>query len=98
MTTTTKLLGVSLAGIVAGLLFVTGIVNVQAVVAFYIALPLGAVFFGLFLISKMLEREVGLYDAEQQAKLAFQQVAATKLPAAARACAVPTNAHASSVH
>jgi hypothetical protein len=29
--------------------------------------PLGAVFFGLFLISKVLEKETALFDAEQQA-------------------------------
>lgn len=34
-----------------------------------IALPLGAVCFGLFLTSKMLERETALYDQEQEQRM-----------------------------
>jgi len=36
----------------------------------YTFLPLGAVFFGLFLISMVLEKEGSLYDQEQRATLA----------------------------
>jgi hypothetical protein len=45
-------------GFGTGFVFVTGLVNVGELAALYITLPFGAVFFGLFLISKMLEREV----------------------------------------
>jgi hypothetical protein len=34
-----------------------------------LALPLGAVFFGLFLIAKVLEKETALFDEEQRAHL-----------------------------
>jgi hypothetical protein len=84
MTTTTKLLCISLASLVVGLAFVTGIVNVQNTAAFYVALPLGAVFLGLFLISKLLEKEASLYDAEQRTDPAFRKVEAIKPPAADR--------------
>jgi hypothetical protein len=65
--TTTNLLSISIACFILGLAFVTGLVNAQSMVALYVALPLGAVFFGLFLISRMLEKEVSLYDDEHQA-------------------------------
>jgi hypothetical protein len=34
---------------------------------FYTVLPLGAVFFGLFLIAKVLEKETQVYDEEHKA-------------------------------
>lgn len=43
-----------------------------------IALPLGAVCFGLFLISKMLEHETALYDEEQQKKMALAERSANR--------------------
>ena len=65
MTKTTKtLLALALGGTVAGLVFASGLIDVQEFSALYIALPLGAVFFGLFLISRMLEREAQLFDQE----------------------------------
>ena len=67
--TTKILLGLSLAGLLLGTVFATGLVNAENVVALYTALPLGAVFFGLFLISLMLEKEGALFDLEQQALL-----------------------------
>jgi hypothetical protein len=70
---TKKLLIIAVAGLVLGLAFVTGIVNVQNTVAFYVALPLGAVSLGLFLLFRILEKEAALYDQEQQANPAFQQ-------------------------
>jgi hypothetical protein len=71
--TTKTLLTLSLVGLVSGLIFVTGIVNVENAVAWYITLPMGAIFFGLFLISKLLEKEVALHDAEQALMLASAQ-------------------------
>jgi hypothetical protein len=65
MTKTTKnLLILSIVCLALGLVFVTGIINVQNVVALYVALPAGAIFFGLFLIFRMLEKEALLYDEE----------------------------------
>ena len=58
MTRMTKgLLALSILGIGLGIVFVTGLINVERQVAFYVTLPFGAVFLGLFLISKMLEHE-----------------------------------------
>lgn len=68
MTKTTKnLLGISIACLIIGLAFATGILNAQDVAALHIFLPLGAVFLGLFLIFRMLEKESALYDQEQEA-------------------------------
>src|SRR6059036_1123975 len=70
---TQTLLTVSLAGLIAGLAFVTGLVNVQNAVALYVALPAGAIFFGLFLIAKLLEKETAQYDAEQRTLRAYAE-------------------------
>jgi hypothetical protein len=73
MTKTTKiLLGLSVVGIGSGLVFVSGLINVQANVAYYVSLPAGAILFGLFLISVLLEKETALFDAEH---LAYSQPA-----------------------
>ena len=64
---TKTLLVLSCIGLVSGLIFVTGLVNVGNLSFLYVALPSGAIFFGLFLISKLLEKEVALHDAEIQA-------------------------------
>ncbi len=60
MTTQTRiLLAVSIGGFVLG---ATG--------AFWsVGMPVGAVFFGLFLISKLLEKEVARFDEEQRSRL-----------------------------
>ena len=64
--TTKTLLIVSLAGLVVGTAFVTGLLPVENLVALYVVLPLGAVFFGLFLISLVLEKEDALFDNDQR--------------------------------
>jgi hypothetical protein len=49
--------------------------------------PLGAVFFGLFLISKVLEKEVALFNEEEQLRFTLAQqntTAARKAPRAER--------------
>ena len=74
---TKTLLIVSLAGLIAGLAFVTGLVNVRTAVWLYVALPTGAICFGLFLIAKLLEQETAQYDAEQRTL----QAAAARLSA-----------------
>ena len=68
MTRTTKsLLIISVVCLLAGMAFVTGLINVEKASGLYVALPFGAIFFGLFLLSKMLEKESAHYDAEQRA-------------------------------
>jgi hypothetical protein len=79
---TKTLLAISLVGLVAGFAFVTGFVNVGNVAALYIVLPAGAVFFGLFLISKLLEKESARYDAELGALLKTARQLDTSRPAA----------------
>lgn len=76
--TTKALLTISIASLVVGLAFVTGIVNVQNTVALYVVLPLGAVFFGLFLVFRIFENEALLYDQEQQAHPALRVKAASE--------------------
>ena len=73
MTKLTKmLLGISIAGFGSGLLFVTGLINVQDGVFWYVTLPAGAIFLGLFLISLFLEKEAAQFDLEE--RLAFARV------------------------
>lgn len=74
--TTTNLLWIAIACLGTGLAFVTGIVNAQNMVALYVALPLGAVFLGLHLIFRILEKEASLYDDEQHAHSEVKQAAA----------------------
>jgi hypothetical protein len=68
---------ISIVCLAAGLAFVTGIVNVQNAVALYVALPAGAIVFGLFMIFKVLEKEALLYDEEQRTRQASGKSPAT---------------------
>ena len=79
---TKTLLGLSIFGIVAGLFFVSGVLKIDNA-AFFVVLPAGAIFFGLFLISLVLEKETALYNQEQEQCFAMAQKAAT--PAGRRA-------------
>jgi len=74
---TKGLLYAAVAGLVSGLLFVTGVVDAHGVVTFYILLPAGAIFLGLFMISLVLEKETALFDQEHSLA-----VAATSAPLA----------------
>jgi hypothetical protein len=53
-------------GLITGLVFSTDLINVQNMPFCFVALPLGAIFAGLFLISRMLENEIALYDEEHK--------------------------------
>jgi hypothetical protein len=77
--TTKTLLVLALAGLVSGMVFVTGLINVENMVALYAALPAGAILFGLFLISRMLEKETARYDQEQGDSLAAANAANSNL-------------------
>jgi hypothetical protein len=93
MTKTTKnLLILSIVCLLLGLLFVTGILNAQSMVALYVTLPLGAVFFGLFLIFRMLGKESSLYDEEQKEHSVFKAVKANAI-ASEKGCGCSSPAH-----
>jgi hypothetical protein len=61
-----KLFILSVVSIILGLAFVTNIINVQSIAALYVALPLGAIFLGMALMFRSFEKEMSLYDQEQQ--------------------------------
>ncbi len=64
---TKLMLGLLIANTVAAALFLTGVVDVSKVPGFYLAFPLAAIFYGLFLIGHALDKEVAAFDAEQGA-------------------------------
>jgi hypothetical protein len=71
MTKITKMfLGVSLVGFALGF---TGVL-------WGIGTPVGAIFFGLFLISKLLEKEAALFDEECQQRLVHAEREKTSAP------------------
>ncbi|HEV2391932.1 MAG TPA: hypothetical protein VG146_06165 [Verrucomicrobiae bacterium] len=51
--------------LVAGLVINIGLVNTRGYDALYIIFPVGAVFAGLFLIARMLEKESARFDEDQ---------------------------------
>jgi hypothetical protein len=72
MTTLSKsLLVVSTTGFVAGIIIDFGGFNLNP--SWTLALPTGAIFYGLFLISFMLEKEVAKFDEEEAGKLQLIQ-------------------------
>jgi hypothetical protein len=72
MTTLSKsLLAVSVTGLVAGSDINFGGFNLNP--AWTVVLPFGAVFYGLFLISFMLEKEVAKFDEEEAEELRLIQ-------------------------
>jgi hypothetical protein len=60
-------------------------------VGWTVAMPLGAVCFGLFLVTLLLQREVALFDAEERARLELGERFAPR-PASAVASTVATSA------
>jgi hypothetical protein len=61
---TKLLLVLALMGLGSGLIFASGLVQVKDLPGLYATLPVGAICFGLFLISLMLEKESALFDEE----------------------------------
>ena len=53
--------------VIASALFLTGIVNVSLLPGLYVVFPLAAIFYGMFLICRMLEKDVAQFDAEHSA-------------------------------
>jgi|ERR1043166_465801 ABC-type microcin C transport system permease subunit YejB len=84
--TTKTLLVLAVIGLVSGFVFVTGMVKVGDSVAWYITLPMGAIFLGLFLISKLLEKEVALHDMEQATVIASPQKVTAGASAIVKPC------------
>src|SRR5712671_1974992 len=84
MTKLTKfILGVAVTGLASGLLIVTGVINVGDTVGWYLTLPAGAVFSGLFMICLMLEKESARFDAEHRAHPAAKPGDRSAKPSAA---------------
>lgn len=83
MSTQTKvLLGLGVIGLAAGTLVSTNAIKPPIASASYVLLPVGAIFFGLFLVSRILERESGYFDQEHDAavKTAERKTEAGKAP------------------
>ena len=64
---TKMLLTLTIINFVPGVLFVSGLVGVGRFPGLYATFPVGATLYGLFLISRMLQKEVAAFDAEQRA-------------------------------
>jgi Mg2+/Co2+ transporter CorB len=64
---TKMMLGFMLVNAVAAVLFLTGVVDVSQVPGFYVALPLAAIFYGMFVICRVLDKEVAAFNAERGA-------------------------------
>jgi len=61
------LLALTIINFVPGVLFVSGIIGVGRFPGLYATFPVGVTLYGLFLISRMLEKEIAAFDAEQRA-------------------------------
>src|SRR5215831_20160372 len=67
MTKMTKtLLVLAAVNLVAGLIFAANLIDAHNASVLYVTLPAGAIFFGMFLISRLLEKEIAVYDEEHQ--------------------------------
>lgn len=67
---TKTLLVLSIAGFTLGILFAADVLKAGNAVGWYMTLPAGAICFGVFMISYMLEKEIALFDAEQRSHVA----------------------------
>ncbi len=66
---TKSLLALAVILLLVGLVISAGLVNVGGDTAWFVALPAGAIFLGLFLISYLLEKETAHFDADHHARL-----------------------------
>jgi hypothetical protein len=60
------MLGLTIVNAVASALVLTGIINVSDFPGAYVVFPLAAIFYGMFLICRMLQKEVAAFDAEER--------------------------------
>jgi hypothetical protein len=71
MKTSTKVYsGIAAAGLVLGLLIVTGAIKLADLPILHVVLPIGVVFTGMGLVWRALEKETGSYEHEQAAAVA----------------------------
>jgi hypothetical protein len=63
------LLALTIVLLVAGLLISTGLINVGNETGWFVVLPAGAIFLGLFLIVRVFEKDTVQFDAEHHARL-----------------------------
>ncbi len=98
MTALTKtLLALAVVLLVAGLLISAGVIKVGGVAAWYVALPAGAIFLGLFLIVRMFGKETAGFDAEHQAHLEkIRSAGASTAPSAPTSLPAPAVSAANS--
>lgn len=68
------LLVLAVVSLVVGLAINSGLIDAKSNDVLYAVFPLGAVFAGLFLISKLLEKETARYDQEHQTKGADREI------------------------
>ena len=61
---TKSMLALMIINGVASLLFLTGLLDVGSFPGLYVAFPLAATFYGLFLISRIFEKDMARFDAE----------------------------------
>ena len=96
MSTITKaLLFLAIANLLAGFAFVTDLVSARGIADLYVTLPAGAIFSGLFMICRVLDKETARYNAEQKAILA-RTASAAPLSSATEShpIAQPVHSHA----
>ena len=95
--TTRALLVLTIVNLATGFAFVTGVVKVGHAVGLYVTFPAGTILFGLFLISKMFEKETAVHDAEQRAALAAAKRSETSKSPVSKPCERSDHSHESLV-
>ncbi len=65
---TKTLLALAVILLIPGLVISVGLANVGGNTIWYVVLPTGAIFLGLFLISYLLEKQTADFDAEHHAR------------------------------
>lgn len=65
---TTIYLGLGVVFSIVGILFNADVISTGDIAACYVALPLGAVFLGMFILWNMLGKEAARFDAEHEGR------------------------------
>ena len=60
------MLALVIGNAVASVLFLTGLVDVSSFPGLYVVFPLTATFYGLFLISRIFQKDMARFDAEHR--------------------------------
>ena len=90
------LLAVSLIALAVGSVAAFG--NPEIPVGWTVALPLGAVGFGLFLVTLLLQREVARFDEEECARLTLAERQSVRTAKAAEITGVSTDTNLNPAH